>query len=400
MTLNYIGKDLIKVTSDLRKEPNYGHLCVEGKFRYKDARGRKPVETPLIKQNGQFVPASWTDAISHIVQRLKIFQKVHGPESFAGLATSLCTNEDGYLFQKFLRAALKTPNIDFFGSQSGLDIPFELLPLIFAATDYRIIENAKHILLTSDNPALRYPIIDALVRRAQRKNKADVTIVDNALPAISKEVSTVFLYSKKVFQLDSDQLEKILTMSREGVLHLVPLLFTSNGPGLFDRGVLPSLFPGQKRIDDPRIRKEFESAWGTTLPERPGLSCDKILDGLLTRTIRGIYLMGELPESIEHDHAVKNALAKAEFFIAQSPYRSRLLNTAEVILPPLRMEEVDGTITNIEGRTSSLSVPATMPGRSRPGWKIIAQISTLMGYPMTCENVDEITSGISAALRS
>ncbi|MBW1746328.1 MAG: molybdopterin-dependent oxidoreductase, partial [Deltaproteobacteria bacterium] len=118
----------------------------------------------------------------------------------------------------------------------------------------------------------------------------------------------------------------------------------------------------------------------TNLPEQPGLSIGKILEKTLTEDIRVIYLMGDIPEDIEHDQTIKNSFSKAELFIAQSPYRSRLLSSAEVILPPLPIEESEGTITNIEGRISPLSVPVSMRGQNKQGKEIIAQISTLMGY--------------------
>ena len=389
--LNYTGKDLVKITSDLHKKPNYGHLCVDGKFRYKNADRRKRLDKPLIKQKGQFVPVEWDEAISYVAQRMKTLQKAYRPESFAGIATSACTNEEAYLFQKFLRAVIKTPNIDFFDSLSEIDVFPEFISLLSATAEYRSIENAKQIFITSDNPAVQYPVIDALVRRAQRQNKATVVFVDGTLPDISDELPTVFLYSKEIFKWDANQLEQILSMSGQGFLNLFPLVFKSNGRGLLNMGVTPDLFPGQKRITDIEEHQKFETAWKTNLPEQSGLSTGKILQKTLTEDIRVIYLMGDIPEAIEYDDTIKSSLSRAEFLVAQSPYRSRLLSTAEVILPPLPLNESQGTITNIEGRISPLSVPHTMQeSRNKPGREIITQISTLMGYPMLIDSIDEI----------
>ncbi|MCG2831500.1 MAG: FAD-dependent oxidoreductase [Desulfobacteraceae bacterium] len=395
LILNYIGNDLVKVTSDLKKEPNYGHLCINGKFRYKDTSGRKRLNKPLIKQKGQFISVEWDEAISHVVQRLKTLQKTYPPESFAGIATPACTNEEAYLFQKFLRAVLKTSNIDFFDSPSEINILPEFTSLFSTTAEYRTIETAKQILITSDNPAVQYPVIDALVRRAQRENKATIDFVDGALPEISDEMPTVFLYSKEIFKWDTNQLEQLLSMSKKGFLHLFPLIFKSNGLGLLNMGVSPNLFPGQKWINDIEERKKLETAWKTNLPEQPGLSIDKILEKTFTEDIRVIYLMGDIPESIEHDDTVKRSLSKAELLVVQSPYHSRLFSDAEVILPPLTIEESEGTITNIEGRISPLSVPVSMRGQNKHGREIIAQISTLMGYPMPLSNLDEINKEIN-----
>jgi predicted molibdopterin-dependent oxidoreductase YjgC len=71
------------------------------------------------------------------------------------------------------------------------------------------------------------------------------------------------------------------------------------------------------------------------------------------------------------------------------------LSAAEVILPPLPLNESEGTITNIEGRVSSLSVPNTMRSNNKQGKDIISEISMQMGYPMSLNSIDEITREIS-----
>ena len=118
---------------------------------------------------------------------------------------------------------------------------------------------------------------------------------------------TAFLYSKEIFKWDANQLEQLLSMSRQGFLHLFPLVFKSNGLGLLNMGVAPNLFPRQKRTNDIEERKKLENAWKTNLPEQPGLSLCKILEKTFTEDIRVIYLMGDIPEDIEHDDKVKSS---------------------------------------------------------------------------------------------
>ena len=45
------------------------------------------------------------DRFSQIVER-------YGPDSVAGLSSARCTNEDNFVFQKFMRAAIGTNNVD------------------------------------------------------------------------------------------------------------------------------------------------------------------------------------------------------------------------------------------------------------------------------------------------
>jgi len=61
--------------------------------------------TPLIKQNGKFEKATWQQAIKLIAERLTGIKTEFGPDAIAGLSSAKCTNEDNYVFQKFIRAA-------------------------------------------------------------------------------------------------------------------------------------------------------------------------------------------------------------------------------------------------------------------------------------------------------
>ena len=44
--------------------------------------------------------------------RLKEIKEKYGSDSIGGLSSARCTNEENYLFQKFMRAAIGTNNVD------------------------------------------------------------------------------------------------------------------------------------------------------------------------------------------------------------------------------------------------------------------------------------------------
>lgn len=91
---------------------NQGLLCVKGKFAYKFISHGDRLKTPLIKKNGKFVEASWDEAYRLIKQKASKIKEENGPDSFAGLTSARCTNEDNYLFQKLFRAVIGTNNVD------------------------------------------------------------------------------------------------------------------------------------------------------------------------------------------------------------------------------------------------------------------------------------------------
>jgi formate dehydrogenase alpha subunit len=75
-----------------------------------------PEKSPLAvrrpKIEDSFIEVDWDTALDLVGERLADTVKSHGPDSVMGLASARCTNEENYLFQKFMRAGIGTNNID------------------------------------------------------------------------------------------------------------------------------------------------------------------------------------------------------------------------------------------------------------------------------------------------
>jgi predicted molibdopterin-dependent oxidoreductase YjgC len=111
ITLHVKGNEVIRVSS----KPdtwNEGWLCVKGRFGYEFINSPERLKTPLIKKNGKFEEASWDEALSLVAEKLGDIKKRYGPDAIAGLSSARCTTEENYLFQKFIRAAVGTNNVD------------------------------------------------------------------------------------------------------------------------------------------------------------------------------------------------------------------------------------------------------------------------------------------------
>jgi predicted molibdopterin-dependent oxidoreductase YjgC len=91
---------------------NQGSLCVKGRFGYEFIGDEARLKTPLIKEDGKFRKASWNEALDYTAKRLSAIKKQYGADSIAGLTSARCTNEENYLFQKFMRAVIGTNNVD------------------------------------------------------------------------------------------------------------------------------------------------------------------------------------------------------------------------------------------------------------------------------------------------
>lgn len=103
---------VVKVTGVKDVKPNFGSLCVKGRFGYDFVNDEGRLKTPLIKENGEFREASWDEALDIVSEKLGGIKNEYGPDSIGTLCSARITSEENYLAQKFTRAVLKTNNVD------------------------------------------------------------------------------------------------------------------------------------------------------------------------------------------------------------------------------------------------------------------------------------------------
>lgn len=112
MDLHVRDNRVVKVTGAEEAMPNYGSLCVKGRFGFDFIHSPERLTHPLIKENGTFRKATWDEALDHVATRLGEIKQQHGPDSIGVLASARITSEDNYILHKFTRGVLKTNNID------------------------------------------------------------------------------------------------------------------------------------------------------------------------------------------------------------------------------------------------------------------------------------------------
>ena len=89
-----------------------GKLCIKGWNVHEFIQDRGRLKTPLVRKDGSFEEASWDKAFDLVASRLLKIKNGSGPGSIAGLTSAKCTNEENYLFQKWMRAVVGTNNVD------------------------------------------------------------------------------------------------------------------------------------------------------------------------------------------------------------------------------------------------------------------------------------------------
>lgn len=161
---------------------NKNLLCVKGKFAsYKFVGSGDRLTEPLIKRNGIFEPASWEEALTLVSSKFNEIKAENGPDALAGFSCSRATNEDNYVFQKMVRAAFGTNNVDncarvcHSASVHGLAQTLGSGAMTNPIAD--ITEDVDMILLVGSNPEEAHPVIGAQIRQAIQKG-TQVVVVD------------------------------------------------------------------------------------------------------------------------------------------------------------------------------------------------------------------------------
>jgi predicted molibdopterin-dependent oxidoreductase YjgC len=110
----FIRRNKVVRISSKEDTINEGWLCAKGRFGYEFINSPDRLVKPLIrlKKTSDFQEVSWDEALDYTAHRLLKISKKYGPDSIGGLSSARCTNEENYLFQKFMRAAIRTNNVD------------------------------------------------------------------------------------------------------------------------------------------------------------------------------------------------------------------------------------------------------------------------------------------------
>jgi predicted molibdopterin-dependent oxidoreductase YjgC len=110
--LHVLDNKVVAVTGVEDVAPNYGSLCVKGRFGYDFIGSSERLTTPLIKEGGEFREATWDEALDRVANQFTDIKAQHGADTIGMLTSARVTNEENYIANKFTRAVLKTNNID------------------------------------------------------------------------------------------------------------------------------------------------------------------------------------------------------------------------------------------------------------------------------------------------
>lgn len=172
---------VVRVTSRTGCVPNGGNLCVKGRFGMDFVSDSRRLTTPLIKRNGKFEGATWDEAVDLIAGKLSETKSKFGSDSIAGLSSAKCTNEDNYVFQKFMRACIGTNNVDHCArlchasTVAGLARAFGSGAMTNTIDELR---NAECIFVIGSNTTEAHPVIGLAIKDAVVNHGAKLIVAD------------------------------------------------------------------------------------------------------------------------------------------------------------------------------------------------------------------------------
>ncbi len=410
-------------------------LSDRDRFSYEGISSPDRLLQPKIKEYGEWQTVSWQDALEYIAIALDNLIKTNGSESLGGLISPNATVEEGYLFQKWLRA-LGTTHIDhrcrqqdFRHQKNAPSFPSLGIPI-------SAIEQQSVILLVGSHLHKEQPILGLKLRKmtlaggkALVINPIDFTFnFEITHKSIVRQGDLVFGLARlakavlaKAKGIASREIEKWLaevtpTEVEEKMAKLLCLgekklillgALAINHPAYSQLTLLAQFI---KELTGAQVGVLTEGAsqagaWLTgCVPHRLPGGKPIALEGYHARDMIEKNLKGYVLFNLEPDKDFLNgakalkALQAAELVIAISPFTSdALLEVADVLLPLATFAETSGTLINVEGQWQSFKGIVSPPGESRPGWKILRVLGNISDIAeFDYENSEEILRDVKA----
>ncbi|MCU9957246.1 MULTISPECIES: NADH-quinone oxidoreductase subunit NuoG [Burkholderia] len=372
------------------------------RFSYEGLNSEERLTKPMLKQGGQWIETDWQTALEYVAKGLKGIAADHGANALAMLASAHSTAEELFLVKQ-LAHELKTPNVDFRLRQQDFSAPVQGAPWL--GMPIADLSNVDAAFVVGSFLRRDHPLFAARLRQAA-KNGAKLHFLhatgdDALIPTAQRIVAAPSAWL--------DELAGIAAAVAQlrGVALPDTLAGVTASPAA--QAVAQSLANGERRavllgnvaVRHPEFAKLHAVAqWiadntGATfgflteaantvgahvvgaLPGEGGLNAREAF----AQPRKGYVLLNVEPEFDTADPAqALAALNQAEMVVVMSPFKHGL-DYADVLLPVAPFTETAGTFVNAEGTVQSFNGVVRPLGDTRPAWKVLRVLGSLLGLP-------------------
>ena len=165
----------VKYVEGINGPANEGRLCVKGRFGFDYIHHPHRLTRPLIRREDapakglnvdpgnidtHFREATWEEAMDLAATRLMDLRE-EDPRNVAGFGSAKCTNEEAYLFQKFIRQGFRHNNVDHctrLCHASSVAALIENVGSGAVTATFNEIENADVAIIIGSNPIENHPV--------------------------------------------------------------------------------------------------------------------------------------------------------------------------------------------------------------------------------------------------
>ena len=358
-------------------EVNEEWITDKDRFAFKWS-GVQRLNTPFVRENGQLVPTSWSDALDRVHRALAGLSG----DQVGFLPGGRLSFEDAWAWSKFARSVVGSDSIDM-RSRSHSEEERSFLAAHVAGSGlgvtYSQLENAGQVLLVGLEPEDECGAIFLRMRKATRKGKLRVAslapMTSRGLAKLSGELlrcapgtevevaaeireggefadlasrldGGVILVGERASRTPG-LLSEIVRLAERTHCRIQWVPRRAGERGGVEAGLLPGLLPFGRALASQEARESL--AWGE-IPAQRGLDATQMLEAAADGRLKALVVGGVDLRDFDDPAAARKALDQVDFLVSLEVRRSEVTDRADVILPVAPPLEKNGTFINWEGR--------------------------------------------------
>lgn len=358
-------------------EVNEEWITDKDRFAFKWS-GVQRLNTPFVRENGQLVPTSWSDALDRVHRALAGLSG----DQVGFLPGGRLSFEDAWAWSKFARSVVGSDSIDM-RSRSHSEEERSFLAAHVAGSGlgvtYSQLENAGQVLLVGLEPEDECGAIFLRMRKATRKGKLRVAslapMTSRGLAKLSGELlrcapgtevevaaeireggefadlasrldGGVILVGERASRTPG-LLSEVVRLAERTHCRIQWVPRRAGERGGMEAGLLPGLLPFGRALASQEARESL--AWGE-IPAQRGLDATQMLEAAADGRVKALLVGGVDLRDFDDPAAARKALDQVDFLVSLEVRRSEVTDRADVILPVAPPLEKNGTFINWEGR--------------------------------------------------